>query len=191
MLHVAAWSTPAGVFFITGEVANYGLTTITGVPVQVDLLTADGLSVTGAVDQVMGYGIPPGGFAPFSLRFGAGQPALATNYRLTLGSADWSPDAESPTIYGQNELTWTDESGFDVFNRLVVSGVVTNISDHVIHNPRATVTVFDGAQNVIAAGFSDISPAELDASATADFQITLPEMGGDPENYIVNVQGVP
>ncbi len=191
VLHVAAWSTPAGVFFITGEVANYGLTTITGVPVQVDLLTADGLSVTGAVDQVMGYGIPPGGFAPFSLRFGAGQPALATNYRLTLGSADWSPDAESPTIYGQNELTWTDESGFDVFNRLVVSGVVTNMSDHVIHNPRATVTVFDGAQNVIAAGFSDISPAELDASATADFQITLPEMGGDPENYIVNVQGVP
>ena len=191
VLHVAAWSTPAGVFFVTGEVANYGLTTITGVPVQVDLLTADGLSVTGAVDQVMGYGIPPGGFAPFSLRFGAGQPALATNYRLTLGSADWQPMLRHPTIYGQNEITWTDESGFDVFNRLVVSGVVTNISDHVIHDPRATVTVFDGAQNVIAAGFSDISPAELAASASANFQITLPEMGGDPENYIVSVQGVP
>ena len=78
-----------------------------------------------------------------------------------------------------------------MFNRLVVSGVVTNISDHVVHDPRATVTVFDGAQNVIAAGFSDISPAELAASAEASFQITLPEMGGDPENYIVSVQGIP
>ncbi len=80
---------------------------------------------------------------------------------------------------------------FDNFNRLVVSGVVTNISDHVIHDPRATVTVFDGAQNVIAAGYTDITPAELARGRSANFEITLPEMGGDPENYIVNVQGVP
>ena len=193
VLHVAAWNTPAGVFFVTGEVANYGLTSITDVPVQVDLQTADGLSVTGAVDQVMGYGIPPGGFAPFSLRFGEGQPALATNYRLTLGSADWQPaaDADVPTIYGQDALTWTDQSSFDTFNRLVVSGVVTNVSDHVVHDPRATVTVFNSVQNVIAAGFADITPAELAAGAEADFEITLPEMGGDPANYIVSVQGVP
>ena len=53
------------------------------------------------------------------------------------------------------------------------------------------MTVFDGAQNVIAAGFTDITPAELAPGDSTTFEITLPEMGGSPENYIVNIQGVP
>ncbi|MEO8395910.1 MAG: FxLYD domain-containing protein [Chloroflexota bacterium] len=194
VLHVTTWNTNSGVFFVTGEVANYGLTTLTGVPVQVDLRSADGLSVAGAVDAVMGYGIPPGGFAPFSLRFGQGQPSLATIYSVTLGGNDWQPDATEPVIYGQNEMTWTDESKFDNLNRLVISGTVTNISSHPINQPRATVTVFDGAQNVISAGFTNIQPDgadELKAGQTTTFEITLPEVGGNPENYIVNIEGVP
>jgi hypothetical protein len=199
VLHVTTWSTNSGVFFVTGEVANYGLTTITGVPVQVDLRSPDGLSVAGAVDKVMGYGIPPGGFAPFSLRFGQGQPSLATDYSISLGGSAWQPDATEPVIYGQSDMTWTDESKFDNLNRLVISGTVTNTSDHLIHAPRATVTVFDGAQNVISAGFTDITsggsapdqPAELKVGETTSFEITLPEVGGNPENYIVNIEGVP
>ncbi len=190
VLHVATWSTPSGVFFVTGEVANYGLTTVTGLPVEVDLRSSDGLTVVGAVDQVMGYGIPPGGFAPFSLRFGGGQPSLASGYSVTLGGEDWQPATEEAPIYGQNEMTWTDELQFDNFNRLVISGTVTNISAHVIRQPRATVTVFDSAQNVIAAGYTEVTPAELDAGESTQFLITLPEMGGNPENYIVNIQGV-
>ena len=198
VLHVSTWTTQSGVFFVTGEVANYGLTTVTGVPVQVDLRSADGLSVAGAVDNVMGYGITPGGFAPFSLRFGQGQPSLATIYSIALGGNDWQADATEPVIYGQQDMTWTDESKFDNLNRLVISGTVSNSSDHPIRQPRATVTVFDGAQNVIAAGFTDITPdgstegaAELKAGETARFEITLPELGGSPENYIVNIEGVP
>jgi hypothetical protein len=197
VLHLATWSTPSGVFFVTGEVANYGMTTISVVPVQVDLRTADGLSVVGAVDQVMGYGIPPGGFAPFSLRFGQGQPSLATTYTIALGGESWQPT--EAVIYGQNEMTWTDESRFDSFNRLIISGTVTNTSQNVIRQPRALVTVFDGAQNVIAAGFTDVtrdasaegSPAELPPGESAAFEITVPEIGGQPENYIVNLQGLP
>ncbi len=197
LLHVATWSTASGVFFVTGEVANYGMTTISGIPVQVDLRTADGLSVLGAVDQVMGYGIPPGGFAPFSLRFGQGQPSLATTYTVALGGENWQPT--EAVVYGQNEMSWTDESQFDSFNRLTISGTVTNTSQNVVRQPRAMVTVFDGAQNVIAAGFTDVardanvegSPADLPPGETASFEITLPEIGGEPQNYIVNLQGLP
>lgn len=191
VLHVATWSTPQGVFFVTGEVANYGLTTVTDVPVQVNLRGADGVVVLGAVDQVLGYGIPPGGFAPFSLRFGQGQPATAATYSVALGGSDWQQPASPPVIYGQNEMTWTDASQFDSANRLVISGTVTNISANMVRQPRATVTVFDGAQNVIAAGFTDIQPADLAPGQTAEFTITLPDVGGSPENYIVNVQGLP
>jgi hypothetical protein len=189
VLHIATWNTPSGVFFVTGEVANYGLTTVSGVPVSVDLRAADGVSVAGAVDTIMGYGIPPGGFAPFSLRFGGGQPSLATTYSVALGGQGWQPAATETVLYGQNEMTWTDESRFDNFNRLIISGTVTNISAETIRQPRATVTVFDGAQNVIAAGFTDISAPELAPGQTAPFEITLPEIGGEPENYIVNIQG--
>jgi hypothetical protein len=195
VLHVATWNTPSGVFFVTGEVANYGLTTVSGVPVSVDLISADGVTVTGAVDVIMGHGIPPGGFAPFSLRFGGGQPSLATTYSVALGGQDWQPPASEVVLYGQNEMTWTDESSFDNFNRLNINVTVTNISDQTIMQPRATVTVFDSAQNVIAAGFADIQSgetmaAELAPGQTASVIIILPEIGGDPENYIVNVQGI-
>jgi hypothetical protein len=83
ILHVSTWTAPGGVFFVTGEVANYSDTLLTDIPVRAVLLTDNGLGVLEAVDTVMGYGIPPGGFAPFSLRFGQGQPALTTHYELT------------------------------------------------------------------------------------------------------------
>ncbi len=191
VLHVATWSTPQGVFFVTGEVANYGLTTVANVPVQINLRSADGVTVLGAVDQVMGHGIPPGGFAPFSLRFGQGQPSTAATYSVALGGGAWELPRREPVIYGQNEMTWTDESRYDSSNRLVISGTVTNISADVVRQPRATVTVFDGAQNVIAAGFTEIQPADLAPGQSSPFEITLPDVGGSPENYIVNIQGTP
>jgi hypothetical protein len=189
VLHVATWNTPNGVFFVTGEVANYGLTAVDSVPVHVDLRSADGLVVLGAVDTVLSYGIPPGGFAPFSLRFGQGQPSNAATYTVRLGGEDWQPT--EPALFGQNEMTWTDKSSFDSFNRLVVDGTVTNVSDKTIRQPRATATVFDGEQNVIAAGYADITPDALTPGVSADFEISLPEMGGSAENYIVNIQGRP
>jgi hypothetical protein len=158
------------------------------VPIQVDLRSADGLTVTGAVDTVLGYGIPAGGFAPFSLRFGQGQPSLASTYTVALGGEDWQQS--ETVIYGQNEMSWTDESRFDTFNRLIINGTVSNISQNVIRQPRALVTVFDSAQNVIAASFTDVTD-ELPPGASAPFEITLPEIGGEPANYIVNVQGLP
>jgi hypothetical protein len=190
ILHVATWTAPAGVFFITGEVANYSNVLLTDIPVRAVLLTENGLGVVEAVDTVMGYGIPPGGFAPFSLRFGQGQPALTSTYELTLGNEAWEPDSGA-VVFGPDELTWTDESTFTEEGQLLITGTVTNISNQVISNLRAVLTVFDDAQNVIAAGFTDVTSSQLAPDESADFQIRVPEMGGEPAHYIVNVQGKP
>jgi hypothetical protein len=189
ILHVAAWTTEAGVFFITGEVANYGTTPVDRVPVQAALHTADNLQVAFAEDTIMGHGIPPGGFAPFSLRFGQGQPSLAVDYRLTVG-AGWQPDT-SVRLIGQEALSWTDSFDYDVFGRLIIGGTVTNNGGASVEALRAAVTVFDGAQNVIAAGFSDLDPGTLAPGESAPFEILLPDVGGTPANYIVNIQGLP
>lgn len=190
ILHVSTWTTPDGVFFITGEVANYGDTLLTDIPVRAVLLTDNGLGVLEALDTVMGYGIPPGGFAPFSLRFGQGQPALTTHYELTLGNEAWesNPDA---VIFGQDELTWTDESSFTEEGQLLITGTITNVSSQSIGNLRAVVTVFDDDQNVIAAGFTDLTAGQLAPDETTPFQIRMPELGGEAAHYIVSVQGRP
>lgn len=188
ILHVSTWTTAAGVFFITGEIGNYGAAWVDSVPIHATLRTADGLSVVEAADTAMGYGIPPGGFAPFSLRFGQGQSALTAGYELYLGGEGWTAEAAEP-VYGQETLTWSDDSSVGEDGRLTIAGAVTNIGSETVRDPRAVVTVFDAAGDVIAAGFSDVTSA-LNPGASADFQIIVPELGSPPVNYIVSVQGL-
>ena len=191
ILHTSSWLTDEGVFFITGEVANYGTSTVANVPVAAGLLTADGLSAAGAVDIVMGLGIPPGGFAPFSLRFGQGQPSIAAEFLLRVGNEPEGAQVEilpDDALIGAGDLNWTDGSSFDNLERLVISGEITNTGERLSRQLRVTVTVFDTAQHVIGAAFSDLSPGSLAPGETTSFSILLPDLGGEPANYIVNVQ---
>jgi hypothetical protein len=186
ILHVDTWTTANGVFFITGEIANTGSATVTDLPITATLRTSDGLSVIQAEDRVMGHGLLPGEFAPFSLRFGQGQPSVATGYELVLGNIQTG----DITIYGANALEWTDESRFTEDGQLMISGDVTNTSTGIIRNLRATLTVFDESQNVIAAAFRDIAP-QIAPDETLAWEMGVNEIGGEPARYIVNIQGLP
>lgn len=186
---IHTWNTPAGVFYITGEIANRGAAQAVDLPVRAVLYTADGLGVAEAVDTVMGLAIPPGGFMPFSLRFGQGQPALTTRFSVEVGGADWEP-SDAPAVYGPGNLDWIDESRFDDLGRLIVSGVVTNIGSEPVGGLRAVVTVSDAANRVIAAGFSDIDAPPLEPNESTLFEVIVPEMGGEPQEYSVTIQGV-
>jgi hypothetical protein len=186
--NVHSWTTPQNVFFITGEVANHTTAPIGSVPIRAVLETPDGQGVTEAVDTVMGLAIPAGGFAPFSLRFGQGQPAGITRYTLSLGDVTWTPP-QMPPLYGSESLTWTHDTQFSPDGSLFIVGQVTNQSQTSICNTRATVTLFDAANQVIAAGYADAVLADLPPGATTDYTILISEAGGTPANYIVNVQG--
>ena len=190
ILNVNGWTTPGGVFYITGEIANYGTSPIVDLPVHAILRTSDGLAVGDAMDVPMGYAILPGGFAPFSLRFGQGQPALTASYELIAGAEDWQPDTEAE-VYGPDDLSWIDASSFDEDGHLVVSGTVTNIGERLLHSLRVMVTVFDNQQNVIAARFMDLNISELRPNESTTFDIVVTEIGGDPAQYVVNVQALP
>ncbi len=190
-LNVHAWTTDDGTFFITGEVANYSNDTLIGVPVSAVLYTDDGRIVVEAVDTVMGHGIAPGEFAPFSLRFGQGQPSLTTRYTLDLGDETWMPPAEGAVI-GADALAWTDESTFTDDGVLVITGEVSNISDGTyVYEPRVVITVFNDQQQVISARFADLDDVEIEPGETVPFQVNIAELGGTPDRYILNVQGRP
>ena len=191
VVNVADWMTPEGVYFVTGEVVNNGNTMIGGIPVLVELRQADGTVAVWAADTVMGYGLPPGGYAPFSLRFGQGRPIEVVRYAVTIGGQDWSMAATTPaTVYGAESLTWTDTSTFSPEGYLLISGVVTNNSALVIRAPLAVVTVFDSTRKVIGARFEPIAEALL-PGASLDFQLMITEFGGEPANYFLNIQGLP
>lgn len=189
IINVSTWSTPQGVYFVTGEVVNHGSVAVERIPVRVELQTADNAGVAEALDTVMGYGIPPGGFAPFSLRFGQGQPLGTTQYVLTLGGPDWLPHTVS-TIYGDDVMTWVYDSSFTPERHLLISGRLTNTSTLTLRDPLASVTVFDSGQNVIAAGFVPVVEGKFEPEAAVDFHIRVPEIGGEPMDYVVSVQAL-
>lgn len=185
LLHVMGWHTPSGAFYLTGEVGNYGALPLTDLTVEAGLFDGAGVGVAGASDVVMGYALLPGGFAPFSLRFGEGQAARAVDYVVQLGAGVAAADS----TVGAESLTWTDSAGYDALGRLVIAGQVTNSGSRAVLTPRALATAFDGAENVIGAAWVDVA-ARIVPGATVDFSITLGDLGGEAQNYLVTVQGV-
>jgi len=183
--NVSTWSNAQGVFFITGEVVNRGRDTLVNVPIEAKLVDAEGRVITSAVDRLMGYGVVPGGYAPFSLRFGAGQPAEAASFELVLGSG------ESGMVVGAPLLTWEDEQQTGLQGQFYVVGQVTNVSGTTLQSLRAVVTVFDASGGVIGAAFTDLTDGPFTAGSTGRFNILVPDVGGEPAQYLVSVQGLP
>lgn len=186
VLNTSGWVNAFGVFFVTGEIANNTTNTLTDIAVQVSLQNSNGTTLISATDLVMGHGIVPGGFAPLSLRFGAGQPQEATNYIVEVRD---SAIATEPII-SEPELSWTDESRFTDENQLVISGTVSNDGSTSVQDLLAIVTVFDINQNVTGAWFEPIAIDGLSPNASADFEVRVIELGGEPINYILEIQGL-
>jgi len=189
IVNVSSWVAQSGVLFITGEVNNNSSATLQDVPIRARLLDANGRSIAEAAGTVMGYHIAPGEFAPFSLRFEQGQPPDAASYILALGDETWRP--QSVPLVADAELDWTDESQLTDEGQLIVTGNVTNTGETPVTNPLAIITVFDSKRRVIAAAALPLTPAQIAPGDTTEFTAQIPELGDDPEFYIVNIQVAP
>lgn len=184
----AAWTNATGVLFVTGEVANYADTPLADLPVKVTLLGPDGQILQEAADIAMGYQVSVGGFAPFSLRFGQGQPVDAVRFRVTLGETPAFPPARP--IVTAPTLRWTEESLFAPEGVLIVLGTLTNEGSTPIRDPLATVTVFDINGDVIGAWFTALGVDALAASESVNYEIRVPELGGGARSYILDIQAL-
>lgn len=190
VVHTSAWTAPDGVFYVAGEIANDGPLALSNIPVEVVLTNANGAPLTGASDLVMGHALPPGGYAPFSLRFGGGQPDAARQFIVRVGGEDWTP-AAAPPVIGGGSLEWTDSTSYQDDGALVVSGDVQNTGNQLARSVRVTVTLFDAAQNVIGASSAELAPPTLAPGERAPYRFVFNEPGGAPANYLVSVQALP
>ena len=189
IVNLATWTTPEGVFFVTGEVRNHGASTYADLPVRAILLTDTGTVVADAANTVMGHGIQPDQYAPFSVRFGQGQAPTATQYQVILGSDGGQP--RTIDVIGEPQLQWSDETQFTADGDLFVTGTVRNTGDVAVHSLRAVATIFDEGGRVIGAAFADLEVESLARDQSAPFTILVSDLGGTPANYVVNVQGLP
>ncbi len=187
-INVRAWTAPDGALFITGEVVNNTSAVIAPAPVDVQILTSNGTPLTGAADVVMGYGLFPGGFAPFSVRFGEGQANDAAIYSVRIGADGWMP--ETAAFVGSNALQWTDQLTAERDGSLLISGDVTNTGDQPLQALRAVATVFDSDGAVIAAGQTEYAES-LASGDTRRYEIVLSALGDAAFQYTVSVQGIP
>ncbi|MCU0463616.1 MAG: hypothetical protein MUF38_03495 [Anaerolineae bacterium] len=147
-----------------------------------------GNTVIEANDFTMGYHLPAGGFAPFSLRFGQGQPAEALGYRVTVGDGALFPPPRP--VMGAPALAWTDSSTFSPDGSLSIMGTVTHTGEGATaRDLLGVITVFDSTGDVIGAWFTPLGIASLAAGESADYAVRVPELGGGARNYIIDVQG--
>lgn len=188
IVNLSTWTTTTGIFYVSGEITNSGEVDIAELPVRAQLLTQGGDIVADANDVVMGYAIESGGFAPFSLRFGQGQPVNASRYTVSLGSETYSPVETS--VIGFPALQWEDSTQTTADGAIFITGTITNTGDSGVLSPRAIATLFDESGRVIGAAFADADRTELPAGETANFNVLISEVGGNPSNYVVNVQAL-
>ena len=189
IVNLSTWTSSNGVFYVTGEVSNSSERTIAELPVRAQLQTQGGDVLADATDIVMGYAIESGGFAPFSIRFGQGQPSNSTRYTVSLGSEDYIE--QTMTVIGFPTLQWMDETQTTRDGVIFITGTVTNTGEDGVLSPRAIVTLFDEGGRVIGTAFADADRISLSAGETANFNVSLSEIGGIPSNYVVNVQALP
>lgn len=189
IVNLSTWTTPTGVFYVSGEITNSTEASIAELPVRAQLLTQSGEVLADATSTVMGYAIESGGFAPFSVRFGQGQPVNATRYTVSIGDETYTPQEEQ--VIGFPILQWEDGTQTTPEGAVFVTGTVTNTGDNDVLVPRAIATLFDNTGRVIGAAFADTDTTQLGAGETANFNILVSEVGGAPSNYVVNVQALP
>lgn len=189
VLNVRAWTSAAGVFFISGEVANRTASPYASVPVRAALLDANGTVLAEAEDKVMGHVLAGGSIAPFSLRFGEGQPPNAITYALTLGGELWN--IETLTAVSAPTLAWTDEVVRGTDGQVYISGTVTNTGMQTLREGMVIVTVFDANGQVIGAGFAPIQEALLAPNGTSPYNVLISETAEDPARYSVTAQALP
>lgn len=187
IVQVTSWTTPERVFYIGGGVVNHSTRPLSDISVRAVLNTADGTGVAEAIDMTMGHALLPGGFAPFSLRFGQGQPADTVSYTLTAGEGNISTDV---AIVGSERLAWDYETVPAPEGQVYVAIDVTGTGDRPVRDLRAVVTAFDASGQLIGAGFAESEDA-LAPGDTTDLTVLLAEMGGVPVTYEVNVQALP
>lgn len=179
-----AWTTAQDVYYVAGTVRNASPYDLDYAPVSVALVDDHGGTLVSAFDETMGYRLPAGGTAPFSVRFGEGQPPDATRFTITVGEGT---PATRPVNH--DGLQWID---YDITitpeGHQLIAGSVINQSDGALFDPQLIVTVFGADEAIIGTGFVTFHDGALEAGDSAEIIMRIQDIGGMPATTLLTLQ---
>lgn len=182
------WTDDAGMFHITGQVANRAPYALESLHVTAQLLDGAGNVLEEASAPVPVSVLLDGELAPFDVQFANGWPRVAVRYALT-ADADQA-GAVLATLYGPESFDWEDRAEYDEQGQLHIRGTVWNAGTVLTRDVQAVVTVFDGVDRVVGLIAAPVGDAPLSPGESVRFDVPLTTLGGEPIRYQLVVQGV-
>ena len=184
--HLNHWLDSSGGVVLVGQVKNNSSEPLEFVRVNAQLFDGEGNLLVEQDNFVSSERIAPGEYAPFSLVFADGLPEGTVRYDLT-ASARYA-DRMTGSFYADFEHTGQAE--FDGSGILIVSGQVRNRGGQTANLVKVIVTVFDDEHRVVGTDTTLVDVQQLGPGETSPYTVRFFELGGPPETFLVNVQGV-
>lgn len=183
ILDFNAWTTAQDVYYVAGTVRNTTTDDLHDASVVVALLDDQGATVISAFDETMGYSLPAGGTAPFSVRFGEGQPNEATRFQIMVGEGT----ALNRRV-NHDGLQWVErEIAMTVDGHQLITGVIVNDTENTLYDPQLIVTVFGQNEAIIGTGFVTFHDGALGAGESAEIIMRIQDLGGTPTSTLLTL----
>jgi hypothetical protein len=182
------WTNSQGAFVINGQVTNQSGGPLEAVRVTALLYDSQN-NVIGEQANVLPLEVlSTNGISPFTVQFKTGKPAQAVRYELQ-GTGRYAEYALKTHLGDDKFVKGNDKATFNAGGYLTVGGDVVNGTQQPAHFVKATVTVYDEQQHVIATDSVFLSKPDLLPGEAAKYEVTFAEMGGSAYRYSITIEG--
>src|SRR5579871_3517035 len=172
-----AWTNQQGVFIINGQVTNNSGGPLEAIRITAILYDAQSNALVEQANVVPLEILDDQESAPFSIQFRSGKPSQAVRYELQ--AAGRNAEYALKTHLGADSfILGNDKATYTTGGYLSVGGDVVNKTKGPAHFVKATVTMFDDQQRVVATDSVFLAKPDLLPGESAHFDLTFFEIGG-------------
>jgi hypothetical protein len=182
------WTNPQGAFIVNGEVTNQSGGPLEGIRITAILYDAQNKALVEQANVIPLEVLDDKAKAPFSIHFRNGRPSQAVRYELQAAARN-AEYAISTHLGDDSFIRGNDKAQYNANGYLTVSGDVVNKTQGAARYIKATVTLYNEQQQVVATDNAFLSKPELLPGETSHFEVTFYEVGGNAARYVITIEG--
>jgi hypothetical protein len=182
------WTNPQGAFIVNGEVTNQSGGPLEGIRITAILYDAQNNALVEQANVIPLEVLDDRAKAPFSIHFRNGKPSQAVRYELQAAARN-AEYAISTHLGDDSFIRGNDKAQYNANGYLTVGGDVVNKTQGPARYIKATVTLYNEQQQVVATDNAFLSKPELLPGETSHFEVTFYEVGGNAARYVITIEG--